>query len=352
MEQTTSQRNVYLSPGLILSGVGGRYTIELDNIRADAPLHGQTVVCRAKGAFRHDCITPLPGDRVTISYSDASFRRQGDTILPDPDGTDIRIEKIHPRYNELIRPPMANLDMLFITLAAAAPAPLLPMVDKLLCIAEHNRIEPVVIIGKRDLQPAYADELLAIYQNAGFAAFGVSAQTGEGVDALRAYIASQTPSADNKRKIAAFAGASGVGKSTLMNLLFPSLSQETGSVSEKTERGRHTTRQVTIFPAQRLHLTDGSFGGFYIADTPGFSLLDLERFDFFEKDDLPLTMREFRPYLGQCRYTDCTHTKEQDCAIVIALQQGKIAPCRHESFLIMYNELKDKRPWNKPQRKF
>lgn len=337
------QRNTYRATGRILSGVGGRYTILIDDTDT-SPLVGQTVVCRAKGAFRHDGITPLPGDCVTIGYSDASFAR-GETgdITPDTDGTDIRIEQVSHRRCELIRPPMANLDMLFVTLAIASPAPILPMVDKLICACEHNGIEPVIIIGKSDLNPTEAQKLTDTYRRAGFAAFCISAQSGEGVDALRAYIEQHTIG-----RISAFAGASGVGKSTLLNLLFPTLSQQTGNVSEKTARGKHTTRQVTIFPLA----ADTTDQYCYIADTPGFSLLDFEQFDFMEKDDLPLSMREFRPYLGQCRYTDCTHTKEADCAIVQAVKRGDIALSRHESFLIMYDELKDKKPWNRPTRKF
>lgn len=347
MEKTISSQLPYRANGRILSGVGGRYTIALHPTDGTAatPLDGQTVVCRAKGAFRHSGITPLPGDLVTVGYGDKSFSTTDGITRPDPDGTDIRIEDVLPRKNALIRPPMANLDTLFIMLACASPAPILPMIDKLICIAEHNHIEPVILIGKRDLNPTYADELLRVYQSAGFSAFSVSAQTGESTDALKDYIQKNLPG-----KIAAFAGASGVGKSTLMNLLFPLLSQQTGSVSEKTERGRHTTRQVTLFPSE--FLTPGDDVHYYLADTPGFSLLDFEQFDFMEKEDLPEAMREFRTYLGQCRYTDCTHTKEQDCAIVQAVARGEVAKCRHDSFLIIYNELKDKKPWNKPQRKF
>ena len=324
--------------GRAVKGLGGRFEILGDD--------GGTYVCRAKGAFRYNGITPLPGDRVTVGYSESSLSRQPDgTVLPDASGTDIRIEQVLPRRNALIRPPMANLDTLFIMLAAASPAPLLPMIDKLICIAEHNGIEPVLLIGKRDLDPTYADELLAIYRRAGFDAFTISSITEEGSAELRHYIRHRMDG-----KIAAFAGASGVGKSTLMNLLFPMLSQQTGSVSAKTERGRHTTRQVTLFPSALLSPDDHAH--YYIADTPGFSLLDFEQFDFMEKEDLPEAMREFRPYLGQCRYTDCTHTKEQDCAIVQAVARGEISQSRHESFLIVYNELKDKKPWNKPLRKF
>ena len=148
-------------------------------------------------------------------------------------------------------------------------------------------------------------------------------------------------------QIVTLIGANGAGKSTLMNHLFPSLSRLTGEISQKNARGRHTTREVTLFALAEL-LSDGTASGSYIADTPGFSLLDFTRFDFFDKEDLPLTMREFAPYMRQCRYTDCTHTKEQDCAVLAALKDGKIAPSRHESFVSMYEELKDKHPWTKP----
>jgi ribosome biogenesis GTPase len=131
-----------------------------------------------------------------------------------------------------------------------------------------------------------------------------------------------------------------------MNALFPSLSRMTGEISHKNARGRHTTREVTLFSLTDL-LPDGGVSGGYIADTPGFSMLDFVRFDFFDKDDLPHTMREFAPYLGKCRYTNCPHTKEEECAILDALHRGDIESTRHESFVSMYMDLKDKRPWTK-----
>ena len=336
----------YQSIGRVIGSVGGRFTVYLhregEGKQDTCPLAGKTVVAQARGVLRRRGEL-LVGDLVEVRYDDSSFSLADGEAIPSPDGTAIAVERICERKNALIRPPMANLDVLFVTLAIAAPAPLLPMVDKLICACEHNGIEPVIIIGKSDLHPTAAQDLTDTYRRAGFAAFCVSAQNGDGTDALRAYIRQNTVG-----KIAAFAGASGVGKSTLLNLLFPSLSQQTGNVSEKTARGRHTTRQVTIFPLP----TEAQSAYIYIADTPGFSLLDFEQFDFMEKEDLPLSMREFRPYLGQCRYTDCTHTKEADCAIVQAVKRGDVAPSRHESFLIMYNELKDKKPWNRPTRKF
>lgn len=325
--------------GKIIQGVGGLYTIAL--VHNDTPLSGQTVLCRAKGAFRHEGLTPLPGDDVLIGYDESALvQKDGKTVAAE-DGSGLRIEDILERRNSLIRPPMANLEYLFVSMAAAAPAPLLPVVDKLISIAEHNRIEPVIIIGKSDLDGENAERIRAIYAHAGFDAFVVSCEKGEGIDAVREYIKTHVSGS-----IAAFAGASGVGKSTLMNALFPTLSRMTGAISQKNARGRHTTREVTLFALDELLGEQGATGG-YIADTPGFSMLDFVRFDFFDKDDLPHTMREFAPYLGKCRYTDCTHTKEQECAILEALRRGDIEPTRHESFVSMYLDLKDKRPWTK-----
>ncbi len=325
----------YKTKGKILRGVGGLYTIALE--RDGSPLGGRTVDCRARGVFRHEGLTPLPGDDVIIGYDDTARREDSD----DCGGVAIRIDDILEHRNALIRPPIANLEVLFVTMAAAAPAPLLPVVDKLISIAEHNRIEPVIIIGKSDLDATRAEQIRALYAAAGFDAFAVSCKCNDGINAVGHYIRTHLDG-----KIAAFAGASGVGKSTLMNALFPSLSRLTGEISQKNERGRHTTREVTLFPLSDL-LPDHVISNGYIADTPGFSMLDFTRFDFFDKDDLPLTMREFAPYLGRCRYTDCTHTKEQGCAVLAALQAGKIAHSRHESFVAMYQDLKDKKPWSK-----
>ncbi len=309
----------------ITQGVGGLYQVLTEQ--------GQTLACRARGIFRHEGQTPLPGDRVLLACE-----CDGEAI---PDNADWRIEDILSRKNALIRPPMANLEVLFVTFAAAKPAPMLPTIDKLICIAEHNGIEPVLIIGKSDLDPDYASSLCALYRKAGFDAFVVSCEKSEGIEEVGKYIKEKA-----SNKLSAFAGASGVGKSTLMNALFPSLSRMTGSISHKNARGRHTTREVTLFPLSTL-LEDCESATGYIADTPGFSLLDFTRFDFFEKDDLPNTMREFAPYLGLCRYKGCTHLREEGCAILEAVRRGEIAPSRHESYVSIYEDLKDKHPWTK-----
>lgn len=298
---------------IIIKGVGGLYTVR----RSD----GSTVACRARGSFRHDGITPLVGDRVTL--------------LEDGEQGFV-IDEILARKNSLIRPPMANLDCIFVTMAAASPTPILTTIDKLTAIAEHTGIEPIIVVTKSELRPDVAEELRALYASCGFSAFAVSSVENTGIDALQEYIDENLSG-----KIAAFAGASGVGKSTLLNRLFPHLALSTSEISRKIERGRHTTRQVELFA-----LSEGENCG-YIADTPGFSMLDFERFDFMDCEDLPLAMREFVDRIGQCRYTKCSHTKEEGCAIVDAVRRGEIPKSRHESFCELHTILKAKKKWDK-----
>ena len=308
-----------ITKGKILKGVGGLYTVR---ILSDESLPvGAEVACRARGSFRHEHVTPLPGDTVTLSRSESGR-------------DEFVIDTLKERSNALIRPPMANLDMLFVTMAAASPEPILTTQDKLSAIAEYNRIEPVIVITKKELAPAYAEELCALYAKCGYAAFALSAVTGEGVDELDAFITERLPG-----HTAAFAGASGIGKSTLLNRLFPHLELSTSEISRKIERGRHTTRRVELFP-----LSESADCG-YIADTPGFSMLDFERFDFFSCEELPETMREFLPYIGQCKYTKCSHTKEEGCAILRAVRDGEIPPSRHESYVELHGILKNKKKW-------
>ncbi len=298
--------------GRITQLLGGLYTVRIK----DEDGYSE-VSCRARGAFRHSNTSPLVGDIVLLDMSDGN----------------VVIDEICDRRNALIRPPIANLDMVFVTMAAKSPAPMLDMTDKLTAILEHNDIEPVIVIGKCELDREYAEKLKRTYEKAGYRAFVLSCVTGEGIDEIKRYVDSCLDG-----KIAAFAGASGVGKSTLMNRLFPSFDLSTGDVSRKTERGRHTTRAVTLFPVGE---------NAYLADTPGFSMLDFERFDFFDIDDLPLAFREINERIGECRYTKCTHTKEQGCAIVDAVKRGEIAKSRHESYLILFDILKNKHKWDK-----
>lgn len=306
--------------GRIIKGVGGLYTVFLGDAELGA------VACRARGALRRDA-APLAGDKVIVSYD-------ADRVAQKKDDADARfvIEEIIDRKNALIRPPLANLDYLFVTVAAASPTPVLLTVDKLISICVHNNIEPVVVITKCELDEKYAAEIANIYKKAGFETIVTSAETGKGIEALRAYIDSLP-----EGSISAFSGASGVGKSTLMNSLFPDLALTTSTVSRKTERGRHTTRQT------ELYLINS--GAAYLADTPGFTMLDFEQFDFFTIDDLPFTMRDFESYIGTCRYKKCSHTKEEGCAIIEAVEKGDISPSRHKSYLSLYETLKAKKKW-------
>ena len=299
--------------GLITSVSGGNYTVKTAQ---------KTIFCRAKGAFRHEGEKPLAGDRVTVRGGNNEFVI--DTILP--------------RKNSFIRPPLANLDKLFIVAAAASPDPILLTLDKLASIAEHAGIDVVFVITKDDLSQESAQNLADIYGRAGFRVFVTPG--GDGVAKIKNYLIEEC-----RDSIIAFAGNSGVGKSTLLNRLFPALSLETGGVSRKTERGRHTTRKVELYSLAELTGDPGATG--YAADTPGFSMLDFVRFNFYKKEDLPYAFREFAPYIGKCRYTKCTHTVEEGCAVLEAVNAGVIPASRHESFVSIYNDLKDKRDWDK-----
>lgn len=317
--------------GKIVKGVGGKYTV----LAAD----GARYTARARGAFRHAQISPEVGDDVTLRIEE-----NGDAY----------IESIGARRNLLIRPPMANLDILFITAAAAKPAPVLSTLDKLSAICVHGGILPVFVITKCDLDPAGGARIAALYEKSGFPAFtlrGLGDGAGDGGDAdesgdaagldpaevaaLRAFLAENLPG-----KTAAFAGASGIGKSTLLNLLFPALALATGSISEKIERGRHTTRHVELFEA------DGGL----VADTPGFSMLDFMRFDFMKVGDLADAFPDFASYLGKCRYTKCTHLCEDGCAVCEAVARGDIERSRHDSYVELYHTLKEKKEWKKNSR--
>lgn len=310
-----------LQKGMITKGVGGLY-----EVRPSQPSEKDTVyVCRARGVFRHDGLTPLPGDIVTV--------------MPDGgEGDEGVIVSIDERKNSLIRPALANLTHLFEVLPAARPAPDLVTADKLICTAEDKGIEPVIIVTKADLDADSAERIAGIYRKSGFSVFCVSAD-GSGDAPLRDYI----KAAASEHMTAAFAGASGAGKSTLMTRLFPTLSLKTGDVSRKIQRGRHTTRHAELYPVE----LDGA--RCYIADTPGFSMIDYTRYDFVTEEQLPYTFREFAEVMGQCRYTKCTHTKEEGCAVLQRLKDGDIAAERHNSYLAILEEIKKNPPWKRRQ---
>ena len=303
--------------GKVVKGLGGLY----DTRTYDAERGEEHVLSRAKGNLRRDDARVLVGDNVRLRIDDTT-----------PDG--IVISEVLPRKNALIRPPMANLDILFIVLAAKKPTPVTATLDKLIAIAEHNAITPVVVITKNDLGETEAKRYAELYRKVGLDVFVTSSLQNDGISDLKAYIDAHV----RDGVTAAFAGASGVGKSTLMNALFPTLALATSAISEKIERGKHTTRHVELFP-----VGEGAHVGF-LADTPGFSLLDFEHFDFFTLEDLPDTFREFRAYRGKCRYADCTHVGESavECAVARAAEEGKIAPSRLASYRALYAILKNK----------
>lgn len=272
---------------------------------------GELISCRARGKFRHQKITPLVGDRVRF------------TRLPEGTGA---LDEILPRKNEFQRPAVANIDQLVIIASGAIPVTDPFLIDRVTAIADSkNFCDCLVCINKCDLAPA--DELYEIYTAAGFPTVRVSAATGEGVDRLRASISG---------KVSAFTGNSGVGKSSILNALSPGFHLQVGEVSEKLGRGRHTTRHVELY---RLGADA------VVADTPGFSSFDTERMELLRKEELEQAFREFRPYLGECQFVDCSHVKEKGCAVLAALKEGKIMPSRHASYVRLWDQVKDLREW-------
>lgn len=305
--------------GKIVKGLGGLY-----ETRVPTEKGSERLVSRAKGILHRDEEKLLIGDNVRVS------------IDPDtPDG--IVISEVMPRKNSLIRPPIANLDYIFIVFAAAKPQPVLETVDKLISISEYNSITPVVVITKSDLSPEDAEKYRAIYELSKIPVFVTSSEDGSGIELLSSYIKKEV----SDGKTAAFAGASGVGKSTLMNALFPNLALATAEISKKIQRGRHTTRHVEIF-----EIEDSVNTGF-LADTPGFSLIDFERFDFMPLEALAATFLDILPYSTGCRYADCAHVGERadECAVANAAAEGKIAPSRLESYRSIYRAIKAKKSY-------
>ena len=302
--------------GKVIKGLGGLYEMRISSANDSF-----TLTCRAKGALHRDDSKVLIGDEVRISI---------DTETPDG----VVISEIFERRNQLIRPPMANLDYIFAVFAAAKPEPVLETVDKLVAIAEYNSICPVIVITKADVAPDAAEELAGIYRLAGITVFVTSSQDMTGIDGLSDFIRKNI----SFGKTAAFAGASGVGKSTLINALFPELELKTAEISKKIQRGRHTTRHVELFP-----LGKNNEAG-YIADTPGFSLIDFSRFDFFGIESLVATFPDIAKYHGRCRYADCAHVGEGEgeCAVAAACRDGLIAESRLQSYRSIYSVLKSK----------
>lgn len=289
-----------MQEGLLLKGIGGLYFVEA----AD-----EIWECRARGIFRKTGVTPVAGDRV-------HFR-----VLEDGTGS---LEEILPRRNLLIRPPVANLDCLVIVASVVQPSPHMLVIDKMTAIAEAKDIEPVIVVNKADLEEA--DGLASIYRQSGLDVFVVSAADGTGLVPLRKRL---------EGRISAFTGNSGVGKSSLLNRL-EGMVLETGEISRKLGRGRHTTRTTALYKMKN---------GGYIVDTPGFSSLEMEKILRIHTAELPGCFREFAPYAGRCRFSSCAHVLEPGCAVREAVETGKIAPSRYESYLALYQEAKTYKDW-------
>lgn len=297
----TTKQGVESNRGLLLKDVGGRYTVRTGS--------GELVECRARGLFRLEKISPLAGDQVELTWEET-----GEAV----------ISAILPRKNTLVRPPLANLDKLFLVVSLKDPAPNTLVIDKLTAIAEKKGIEPVLVLNKIDLEDP--TELQDAYRKAGFAVYTVCGKTGEGIEPLRAQLAGG---------ICAFTGNTGAGKSSLLNRIAPELALATGEISKKLGRGRHTTRTVELFP----------LAGGYTADTPGFSSVDLGRYEVILKEELAGCFREFAPHQERCRFAGCLHVGELGCAVAKAVEDGEIPPSRYRSYRALYEEVKDLKEW-------
>lgn len=290
--------------GRLIKGIGGFYYVET----ADTIYE-----CKARGVFRKKGITPLVGDYVKI------------TVNENAENT---IDEIKERKNSLVRPPLANIDQLFIVTSVVDPAINTFVLDRLIATAEFKSIEPIIVITKVDLCESY-DEYVKIYSKAGFKVVVCNNSNGDGSDEVKELL---------KGKTSAFTGNSGVGKSTLLNIIDPKLSLSTGQTSKKLGRGKHTTRHCQLYKVN----------GGYVADTPGFSAIDIERCEKIYKEDLPYCFREFLPYIDKCKFlTNCSHTGDKGCAVVKAVEDGLISKQRYNSYVELYNEVKDIKEWEK-----
>ncbi len=279
--------------GRIIKGIGGFYYVDT----ADGLFE-----CRARGVFRKEKITPLVGDMVKIGIDETA-------------GTGF-VNEILPRKNQLVRPMVANVTRMAVVVATANPKPNLYLMDKVIAAAEQAELVPVICWNKTDLDDG--EEYLNIYRNAGFVTLQLSAETGWNLDLLREEL---------KNQVTVFAGNSGVGKSSLINKLLQREAFETGAVSDRVERGKHTTRHSELVALP---------GGGYLIDTPGFGNMDLTNLEVADCGEL---FREFLPYMDQCAFRDCSHTVEKGCGVRKALEEGKIHTSRHESYCRLVQEV-------------
>ena len=286
--------------GRILRSISGFY---------DVRTASGTVTCRARGILRREGNSPLTGDLVTIS-------REKDKGM---------VEEILPRRNSFIRPAVANVDALVVFAANVNPVTEPFLIDRVAAIAGEQNVPVYLCINKCDLDPAL--DLQRIYEHAGFPVICTSAETGEGVEQLRSLL---------RGKLTAFTGNTGVGKSSILNRLAPQLHLATGEVSEKLGRGRHTTRHVELF----------SLGeDTYVMDTPGFSSFDTDQMDIILKENLQYSFPDFAPWIGRCRFDDCSHRKEPGCVLREAVESGQVERSRYDSYLRLYEKASQIKLW-------
>lgn len=289
--------------GILVKAISGFYYVNCDN---------KVYECKARGNFRKAEVSPIVGDRVEFCLTDNEHGI---------------IEGICERKNGLQRPLVANIDKLFIVSAFAVPSPDALMIDRLTAIAIYNKIEPIIVFNKSDM--GSFDEFYHIYDNAGFKTYIVSAANNEGISDLRA---------ETKNCVCAFSGNSGVGKSSIINALFPQLNLKTGEVSIKLGRGRHTTRHTQLFAVGK---------GSFVVDTPGFSSIENNDNLYDFKIKLPKCFPDFESFICDCKFSSCSHISEKGCSLLEAVEDGRVERSRHESYKTILSELKDVSEWNR-----
>lgn len=290
-----------MTEGIIIKALSGFYYVETPE---------GVISCKARGKFRLDGTSPLVGDRVCLTS--------------EKDGSG-RIDKVLERKNFFIRPAVANIDALVFVAANVNPITDPFLIDRVAVIAQEANCELIVCVNKIDLDKG--DDLYGIYTDAGYRVIRTSAETGEGTkdlfDAMRG-------------KVCAFTGNSGVGKSSILNVLLPGAAIPTDAVSEHLGRGKHTTRHVELYP-----IGEDSF----VADTPGFASFEISMMQAITKEQLQYDFPEFAPYIGKCRFLDCAHIREPDCAVRRALDEGKIGRTRYDSYVRLYELTAKQKPW-------
>lgn len=289
---------MYADSGIIIKAIGGFYYVKTSN---------KVFECKLRGKFRKDKTSFLVGDNVKILIDDSQSKISAS------------IEELYERKNYFVRPPIANIDKLFIVVSVCDPVPNTIIIDELIAIACSLDVEPILVISKTDL--GNYEELLNIYEKAGITVILFSKFENEGVEKIKYHL---------KDSVSAFTGNSGVGKSTILNLVDKNFDLKTGITSKKLGRGKHTTRHVELLPL--------SFGGF-VADTPGFSSIDILNCIEISPTTLITLFKDLLEFSDSCQFTSCSHTSEKNCSVKKARDTGKISPSRYESYLFIYQKL-------------